>query len=79
MRYFWRYNSPLGQIVIKSDGQNLIGLEFGEFMEISSEFWEQNLRIFKDTAKWLDIYFSGKLPNFMPKISLGGTEFQLEV
>ena len=82
MKYFWCYNSPLGQIVMKSDGENLISLEFGEFVGISSEFKKQYLDIFRDTTKWLDIYFSGNLPNFTPKISLNllcGSEFAKRV
>lgn len=76
--YYWHYTSTLGQIIMKSDGVNLIGLEFAKFDENCSKFKKQNLQIFKDTAKWLDIYFSGNLPNFMPKISLNllnGSEF----
>ena len=79
MKYFWCYNSPLGQIVMESDGENLISLKFGEFVGISSEFKKRNLDIFRDTTKWLAIYFSGNLPNFTPKILLGGSKFQLEV
>lgn len=76
--YYWYYNSALGQIIMKSDGVNLIGLEFAKFDENCSKFKKQNLQIFKDTCLWLDIYFSGNLPNFTPKISLNllnGSEF----
>ncbi|MBO7370849.1 MAG: methylated-DNA--[protein]-cysteine S-methyltransferase [Campylobacter sp.] len=79
MKYFWRYNSLLGEIFMQSDGVNLTALKFGKFSEFGSEFREQNLQIFKDTSAWLDIYFSGNLPNFTPKISLKGSEFQLEI
>ena len=79
MKYFWRYNSLLGEIFMQSDGVNLTALKFGKFSEFGSEFREQNLQIFKDTSAWLDIYFSGISPNFTPKISLIGSEFQLEI
>lgn len=79
MKYFWRYSSPLGEIFMLSDGANLTALKFGKFGEFGAEFREQNLQIFGDTCAWLDIYFSGNLPNFTPKISLIGSEFQLEI
>lgn len=40
---------------------------------------DRDLQIFKDTTRWLDIYFSGKNPDFMPPLKLNGTEFQKEV
>lgn len=40
---------------------------------------EKALQIFRETASWLDIYFSGKEPDFMPEIALSGTPFQMAV
>ncbi|MBR2157540.1 MAG: methylated-DNA--[Campylobacter sp.] len=79
MKYFWRYNSPLGEIFMQSDGANLTALKFGKFSDFGAEFRKQNLQIFEDTCLWLDIYFSGISPNFTPKISLIGSDFQLEI
>lgn len=79
MKYFWRYNSQLGEIFMQSDGVNLTALKFGKFSDFGAEFKEQNLQIFADTCAWLDIYFSGISPNFTPKISLEGSDFQLEI
>lgn len=31
------------------------------------------------TEKWLDIYFSGNIPDFLPPLSLKGTDFQMRV
>ena len=82
MKYFWRYNSPLGEIFMQSDGINLTALKFGKFSDFGAEFKEQNLQIFGDTCAWLDIYFSGISPNFTPKISLNslnGSEFAKQI
>ena len=82
MKYFWRYNSPLGEIFMQSNGVNLTALKFGKFSDFGAEFREQNLQIFADTCLWLDIYFSGNLPNFTPKISLNslnGSEFAKQI
>ena len=41
---------------------------------------EKDLEIFKETSKWLDIYFSGKNPNFTPKYKIKNlTPFRQEV
>lgn len=48
------------------------GTEENEGTESASE-------IIKQTCKWLDIYFTGKEPSFMPPVRLSGTTFQLAV
>ncbi len=32
-----------------------------------------------DAIRWLDLYFEGKKPNFLPKLHLIGTTFQKQV
>ena len=63
-----------------SEGTALIGLWFeGQkyFADsIKEECTEKDLDIFDDTSRWLDIYFSGKEPDFTPKILITGTPFR---
>lgn len=40
---------------------------------------KKNLPVFEQTAKWLDIYFSGQNPNFTPPLFLSSTSFRNEV
>ena len=40
---------------------------------------KEPLPVFQKTADWLDIYFSGKEPDFTPEISLSGSPFQMAV
>ena len=83
MIYTFDYNSPLGKITMASDGESLLGLWFENqkyFADnIKGESEEKRLEIFDKTSKWLDIYFSGKEPDFTPKIKLTGTPFRKEV
>lgn len=75
MQYTYKYNSPLGKIILASDGENLIGLWFDKqkyFPTYIKDSEEKSLSIFKQTKKWLDIYFSGKSPKFIPTISIEG-------
>ncbi len=75
MVYVSKYNSRLGEISIASDGNFLTGLWLNGqkyFADnLPEEFEYKELEIFKLTKKWLDEYFSGEKPNFIPPISMG--------
>ena len=77
------YDSPLGGITMTSDGTSLTGLLFdGEkyFGEIlTGDIETKDLPVFAQTAKWLDIYFSGKDPGFLPPLSIQTTAFRKQV
>ena len=66
-----------------SDGQALIGLwfdgqkHFGEVLD--SGYEECLLPVFDQTCRWLAVYFSGKVPDFMPAISLRASAFRKRV
>ena len=81
--YIYHYNSPLGSITIASNGESLTGLCFdGQKYfphNLISESIESELPIFTQTCNWLDIYFSGRIPDFIPPISLNTTPFRKAV
>ncbi|MDO4300996.1 MAG: methylated-DNA--[protein]-cysteine S-methyltransferase [Clostridia bacterium] len=83
MEYTHHYNSPLGGITLASNGKELIGLWFDNqkyFADtLSKEYEEKELPVFYETDKWLDIYFSGKAPDFTPPIYMKTTEFRKAV
>ena len=54
--YTATYNSPLGPIVIESDGETLTSLRFGEEKTQATS----SLPIFDEVRRWLDDYFAGK-------------------
>ena len=94
------YNSPLGEILIITCKNSLIGLYFENQKEFKDLIKKGDIKsfnerenyneiekinnilekdknkkisedkIFSDTKKWLDIYFSGGEPNFTPKLNL---------
>ena len=70
--FYHKYNSPLGIIVMQSDGEVLIGLWFENGVDSAKLNLgeEKELLIFKKTVKWLDIYFGGTNPNFIPKYKI---------
>lgn len=85
MIYKYYYKTPEGfsDILMNSDGEYLTGLWFNNSRDeakhtLSCE--EKMLPIFKETIKWLDVYFSGKNPDFTPKYKIANlTEFRKEV
>lgn len=83
MLYIHYYKSPLGNILMAADSVGLTGLWFeGQKYfpcELNIEYKEKELPIFEQTKKWLDIYFSGYKPDFMPDVHMIGSEFQIKV
>ena len=83
MKYVYNYNSPLGSILIASNGEALTGLWFDEQKHfphnLISESTKAELPIFTHTINWLDTYFSGKVPDFTPPIILNTTPFRKAV
>ena len=81
MNYMCKYESPIGKIILVSDGENLTGLWFEGQKYFLNLITEQkcDLEIFKKTKKWLDIYFSGKEPEEEIPINFYGTDFRVKV
>ena len=88
MKYTYHYDSPLGGITMASDGEALSGLwfdgqkYFGAGLAADEEEQTESgeiLPVFKETKKWLDIYFDGKEPDFTPRLHLQGSPFRIEV
>lgn len=89
MQYTAKYQSPMGQILLAADETGLTGLWFeGEKFyahSLEPEHMEENhsrekeLPVFETARKWLDLYFSGKEPDFMPPIHMIGSPFRLSV
>ncbi len=77
------YRSPLGSMTMASDGEALTGLWFdgqAHFAEgLESDHTERMLPVFGQTEKWLDIYFSGRAPDFSPPLRLKTTGFRKRV
>lgn len=75
MMYKWKYETPIGysNILMSSDSEYLTGLWFEDSSDSTKHtgaYKEMKLPIFTQTIKWLDIYFSGNKPYFVPKYKL---------
>lgn len=83
MQYISHYRSPLGDILLAADQSCLTGLWFeGQkyfALHLDKEREEKEIPVFEKTKQWLDLYFSGKEPDFTVPLRFIGTDFQKEV
>ena len=83
MDYTHHYDSPLGGITMAGDGNALTGLWFDgqkHYAEtLAAEHTERRLPVFDVTDRWLDLYFSGRVPDFSPVLKIRGTAFRRSV
>lgn len=75
MAYQYMYETPEGfsDLIMNSDGEKLTGLWFAKAGDSSARLLhceKKDFALFRETVRWLDIYFSGKNPDFMPKYEI---------
>ena len=83
MQYTSHYGSPIGDILLAADDIGLTRLWFeGQkyfALYLDKEHEEKEIPLFEQVKQWLDIYFSGKGPDFTVPLHFTGTAFQNEV
>jgi len=83
MPFTSHYNSPLGGLTLASDGEALVGLWFDGQKHfpnsLSADHSTTALPVFQETCRWLNVYFSGQIPDFTPKLNPQGTPFRKAV
>lgn len=77
------YHSPLGGILLAADEIGMRGLWFdGQkyfARDLPDERAERETAIIAEAKRWLDIYFSGKEPDFTPPLHPVGSPFRQAV
>jgi len=85
MDKIWHYESPLGGMTMASntDGSALSGLWFDRQRHyaytLSVRPEEKRLPLFEETCRWLDVYFSGRNPDFTPPLAVRSSLFRESV
>lgn len=82
MDYICTYSSPLGKMLIASDGEALTGIWFeGQkyYASTLSKYKEASLPIFDKVRVWLDKYFNGEKPEIDFSLNPSGSEFRQRV
>lgn len=76
------YSSPLGPLLLRADDEALTGLWFEGAKHcprpVPDGGWGQCPAL-EETRQWLELYFAGQEPGFMPPLRLSGTPFQRSV
>lgn len=73
------YDSPIGPLTLTFDGEVLTGLCIGKTDDDRVSHLSTSLSPLSTCLRWLDLYFSGHKPDFLPPIKLIGTDFQRRV
>lgn len=83
MTYTMHYDSPLGKILLASDEEGMTGVWFEAqkyfAAKLPPEHEEGTMPVLGDACRWLDVYFSGREPDFTPKLHLIGSDFRQAV
>ena len=86
MYYSKHYKSSIGDILLVSDEENIIGLWFSKHKymenEIPTDIMEkEDIQPLQEGVLWLDDYFAGKKPDIsrLPLSPINGTEFRKQI
>lgn len=83
MEYVSVYNSPVGKMLLSSDGENLTGLwiENQKYFKstLDSEYEQRAIPVFDKAVIWLDRYFNGENPEIDFSLKPKGSDFRQRV
>ena len=80
MTYIQHYDAPLGRILLAADEVGLTGLWFDGakyFADgLPAEHTERETPVLSEARRWLDLYFAGREPGFLPPLHPVGSAFR---
>lgn len=81
MTAWQNYASPVGELLLAADEEGLTGLWLAgeKYFPGVPEDAPQETPVLEETKRWLDIYFAGREPDFLPPLHPAGSPFQQEV
>ena len=83
MMYTTQYTSPLGNMLLAADANGLTGAWFeGQTYfarSLDAQHQKRETSVLTDTKRWLDMYFRGMKPDFLPPLYPIGSAFQQSV
>lgn len=82
--YICRLSFPISDITVASDGESIVGLWFDGQRHFGSTLSPdavemQDREEFRQVTEWLDGYFRGTCPGWLPEVGLTGTDFRKRV
>lgn len=83
MMYTTTQDSPLGSLLLAADDTGLTGIWFedGKYAleGLDPDHTEKETPVLAETRRWLEEYFSGKVPAFLPPLHPAGSPFRQAV
>ena len=81
MQYLGYYESPLGRITMASDGEAVCGVWFDgqKYYPDLTGCAETDCPALLACRRWLDLYFAGREPDFLPPLQPRGSDFRQAV
>ena len=83
MTFTQHYDSPLGGMLLAADEIGLTGLWFSGqkyfARGLPAERTERSTPVLTEAKRWLDLYFSGREPDFIPPLHPAGSAFRRAV
>ena len=83
MTFTQHYDSPLGSILLTADEMGLTGLWFDGQKHFArglpAQHTEQGTPVLSEAKRWLDVYFTGREPDFLPALHPMGSAFRRRV
>ena len=80
MNYISYYHSPLGKIMLTSDGEAITGVCFEKRTGFNDESDKNRIKrelpVFVEAKTWLETHFAGRNPGKIPLLRLDGTKFR---
>ncbi len=74
------YESPIGRLWISAEGEGITGIHFERpGIEARREADGAGVEAVCAARRWLDLYFAGHVPDFLPPLHLVGSDFQQAV
>lgn len=84
MFFSTNYESPIGEMVIVSDGEAICGAwfygqKYFQSTVVGKTIQDDDLSIFKQAKKWFEDYFNGKNPQINFQLKPEGSKFRQKV
>lgn len=77
----YKYNSPLGDLTVVVEENFLTGIWYpgNEPAGLPARVSQQASTTMMSVVRWLDTYFGGSIPDFLPPLNPAGTPFRHKV
>lgn len=77
----YTYNSPLGDLTVVVEENFLTGIWYpgNEPARLPAQVSQQASTTMMSVVRWLDTYFGGSIPDFLPPLNPAGTPFRHKV